>query len=372
MDRRTFLKCGLGLAAGLLWSPGFLSSARAWEQRDEIYRRRAPYLWAFYKRHPADYRLTASAHWAHGRISDVILETPHDPEAVAEAEARFLDQAMVLLKRPADVEPEQSYVGPAFARLAPLAPKVIDWTHELHEALYDLMADDGLSEADRLRAIQEETDYYLKEDDQAFSPAPLDVLVTGRLTLMAQPWFKAFRTGWPRATRLFWAFHWWHPAVYEAQVVYGAAQARAILTVDEVFMREVVPTPPNRMLLSREVMPRFSRMAPEAANVFDNLHMFHGIVYDILASPLVRDKQAELYRMIGLMRPRPGDRELARRRPGPFPHPTLDPLVYDPWMRSGPGEMGRIMGMGAEDMDMGSRGGTEHGGHDGMERRDGS
>jgi hypothetical protein len=31
------------------------------------------------------------------------------------------------------------------------------------------------------------------------------------------------------------------------------------------------------MVLSREIMPRYSRMSPESANIFDNLHMLHGI-----------------------------------------------------------------------------------------------
>ncbi len=352
MDRRAFLRWTVGTGAMLLACPGSLWKALAREQPDEIYRRRAPYLWAFYKRHPEDYRLTAAAHWAHGSISDVIMGTPFDKDAITAADTRFVAQANALLQRPARVEPKQTYVGPAFARLAPLAPKVIDWTHELHEALYDLMADDRLTEAERLRSIQEETDYYLSEPGLAFSPAPLDVIVNERVKLMEQPWFKAFRTQWPSSTGLFWAFHWWHPAVYEAQVMYWEGQRAAILKIDEVFRREVVPNPPNRMLLSRDIMPRFSRMAPEAANIFDNLHQFHGIVYDILASPLVKDKQAEVYRMIGLMLTRPGDRERALAEATPFPHPDLDPLVYDTWMWTGQGEMGRIMGMGTGKMEM--------------------
>ena len=363
MDRREFLKLSIGAGATLLCDPRSLWGALAWEQRDEIYRRRAPYLWAFYKRHPEDYYLTAVAHWAHGSISDVVMRTPYEPEAIAEADSRFLAQGKALLDRPPKGEPKQEYVGPAFARLAPLAPKVIDWTHELHEALYDLMADDRMTEAERLHAIQTETDYYLSEPEFAFSPAPLEVIVNDRLKLMEQPWFKAFRTHWPKATGLFWAFHWWHPVVYEAQVVHGNAQRAAILKIDETFKTELIANPPNRMLLSRETMPRFCRMAPAAANIFDNLHQFHGVVYDILASPLVHDKQAELYRMIGLMLSRPGDRELARPDAVPFPHPDLDPLVYYEWMRTGHGEMGRIMGMGGAQMEMKHRSVTGDGGH---------
>ncbi len=63
-------------------------------------------------------------------------------------------------------------------------------------------------------------------------------------------------------------------------------------------------------------------------------------------------RRTRLYRMIGLMRSRPGDRELAGSDAVPVPHPELDPLVYEEWMWTGHGEMGRMMGMGREKMDM--------------------
>ena len=107
-------------------------------------------------------------------------------------------------------------------------------------------------------------------------------MVQERVKLKEQPWFMAFRKQWPKATQLFWAFHCWHTAVYEIQLVSGTGQTEAVRNIDALFWQEVLPHPPNRMLLSAEVMPRFSEMAPEAANIFDNLHQFHGIVYDIL------------------------------------------------------------------------------------------
>ncbi len=320
--------------------------ATALEPRHETYRRRAPYLWAFYKRHPEDYQLTAVAHWAHGSISDLIMSTR--PEDVAEADRQFVEDVKTFMVNPPKVEPKQAEVGPAFARLAPWAPKVVDWTHHLHEALYDIMADDRLTENERLQYIKQETDYYLSEPEMAFSPAPLNVIVNERVNLMAQPWFGAFRRQWPKATGLFWAFHWWHPAVYDTQVVYGTQQREAILNLDKVFVQTVFPNPPTRMLLSREIMPRFARMAPEAANIFDNLHQFHGITYDILSSPLVKDKKAELYRMIQLMLSRPGDRGLVTTQAPSVPQGDLSPLAYEEWMRMGPGEMGRIMGHGSD------------------------
>lgn len=120
-------------------------------------------------------------------------------------------------------------------------------------------------------------------------------------------------------------------------------QVDPVREVDAVYHHEVLSKRPQRMLLSREVMPRYARLSPESANVFDNLHMFHGIVYDTLAYEgwTPEQKRAELYRVIEAMRYRPGDEKLARKFK--IPHPDMDPRKYEPWMVETEGEMNRIM-----------------------------
>lgn len=319
----------------------FLSSCQGLETKNEVFRLRGSYNNEFYKRHPKDFQLTTVAHWAHGNISDVLLSQPNDS---AKADRDFYSKSQWFLKHPAKTEPHQTYVGPEFARLAWRAVHVIDWTHQLHEQLYDVMTDSRISPANKKKWIDRAVDYYLSEPDIAFSPATFEEVIMKRVGLMKQPWFKSFRHRFPKTMDLFRAFHWWHPVVYEAQLLHPklAPQKEAVLKIDELFLEQVIPNPPNRMLLSREVMPRFSMLTPEAANIFDNLHMFHGIIYDVLASPKVKDKRREIYRMIDLMTVKPGDRKIAGNFP--IPDPDLDPLVYPESMWKGHGEMGRIMG----------------------------
>jgi hypothetical protein len=323
--------------AGLI----FLSGCKNWESKDEVFHLRGAYNNEFYKRHFKDFQLTTVAHWAHGRISDVLISQPAD---LAEADRAFYSKSEWFLKNPAQTEPHQTYVGPEFARLAWRAVHVIDWTHQLHEQLYDIMTDPRIPSSEKKIWIDRAVDFYLSEPSVAFSPAPFEEVIMKRVGLTGQPWFKSFRNHWPKTTDLFWAFHWWHPVVYEAQLLYPdlARQQEAVLKIDDLFLNQVIPNPPNRMLLSREVMPQFSQLSPEAANIFDNLHMFHGIIYDILASPDVKDKRREIYKMIDRMTVKPGDRAMAKNFP--TPNPNLDPLVYSEEMWKGGGEMGRIMG----------------------------
>jgi hypothetical protein len=55
------------------------------------------------------------------------------------------------------------------------------------------------------------------------------------------------------------------------------------------------------MPLTAELSPMFAARYPEIANIFDNLHMLHDNISDILASELLltwEAKRAEIYRIV--------------------------------------------------------------------------
>jgi hypothetical protein len=186
--------------------------------------------------------------------------------------------------------------------------------------------------------------YSLEKFDSPRSPAPLDVTMR-RAGVMMKPYTTWFRNYYPKSNNFFFVAHWWHPAIYEAQMLAGNGpeQDRMVKETDQTMFSQVLYDRPQVMFLSREMMPRYSRMSPESANIFDNLHMLHGIAYDILAYEgwTVEEKKEELYRVIKAMSYQPGDEKLARKFT--TPHPDMDPRIYEPWMKGVEGEMNRIM-----------------------------
>ena len=55
------------------------------------------------------------------------------------------------------------------------------------------------------------------------------------------------------------------------------------------------------MPLTAELSPAFAARYPELANIFDNLHMLHDNISDILTSELLpsrEDKRTEIYRLV--------------------------------------------------------------------------
>ena len=78
------------------------------------------------------------------------------------------------------------------------------------------------------------------------------------------------------------------------------AQARELDRIIDLFVDSVLANPPEYMPLTAEVAPRFSKMFPAAAHIFDNLHMMHDITNDIMVDEtLTREqKEAEIDRML--------------------------------------------------------------------------
>lgn len=313
------------------------------EQRNGVSHRRGKYNTEFFWRHNETYRNGAAIHFAHAIQHDLLQLTPlsRSAEVDAKTDARYLD---FILNHKACTEPTMEYYGPYTARFAWTLYRAIDWTHMHHEQTYDVMSDRDIPWDEKKEWTDKTVQYYLNKNSVARSPAPLDVTMRRAATMM-KPYFGFFRNKYPKSNNFFYAAHWWHPVVYEAQMISGngPAQDAAVQAIDELMYNAVLKDRPQRMLLSREAMPRYSRMSPESANIFDNLHMLHGIAYDILAYEgwTPAQKRAELYRVIEAMSYQPGDEKLARKFKTPYP--DMDPRNYEPWMKGFEGDMSRIM-----------------------------
>ncbi len=319
------------------------------EQRNMPAFLRRGYNTAFFSRHARPYRAQAAIHIAHGVEHDYLqLTSSADRVRVdSESDARYLAD----FHAPPRIGPGMMTFGPHTGQAAWRLYQAIDWTHEHHDQTYDILADASIPWDRKGEVTRDSVEWYLdKLRGTARSPAPLDVTLR-RAGVMMKPYSTLFRNRYPASAKFFFFAHWWHPAIYEAMMISGngGEQEEAVLATSGL-SETILKDRPERMLLSREMMPRYARLSPESANIFDNLHMLHGIAYDILAYEgwSIDEKRAELYRVVDAMSEKPGDRELARRFSESYP--DMDPRCYEPWMRGMDGEMTRIMREMLEDM----------------------
>lgn len=312
------------------------------EPRNEVSYLRGPYNIEFFRRHNDSFRTSAAIHFAHGKQHDVLLLTPMDRSE--HIDDLFNTECLWYTFHPPRTEPTMELFAPYSARVVWQLFRAIDWTHMHHEQTYDIMSDRSIPWDRKKEWTDRAVKYYLEKFDIPRSIAPLDITMR-RAGVMMKPYTTLFRNRYPQSNNFFYAAHWWHPVVYEAQMLAGNDQEQEVaLGTIETLMRQVVlKDRPQRMLLAREVMPRYSRMSPESANIFDNLHMLHGIAYDLLAYPgwTVEQKRQEMYRVIRAMSYQPGDEAYVRKFT--LPHPDFEPRVYADWVKGFEGDMNRIM-----------------------------
>lgn len=346
---RRSIQAGLASLAVLAALP---ASALDFQQRNSVSYLRGPYNIEFFKRHNEAFRISAGIHFAHGKAHDVAHLTPATERAACDAGFDEESVAYVTRKKPR-TEPTMELFGPYTAQFAWDLYRAIDWTHMHHEQTYDILSDKNIPWDKKKEWTDRAVSYYLNQFDIPRSPAPLDVTMR-RAAVMMKPYFSLFRNKFPKSNNFFYAAHWWHPVIYEAQMIGGNGpdQESMVKETDQTFYNEVLPVGkrPQRMLLSREAMPRYSMMSPESANIFDNLHMLHGIAYDILTYDgwTPEQKRAEIYRVIKAMSYQPGDELLARKFTTSMP--AMDPRIYADWLKGTEGEMNRIMKEMMEEM----------------------
>jgi hypothetical protein len=262
----------------------------------------ADHNWAFGDEYPAVDRLFNAFDYGHGILYETLWTRPDAPAALLEQEIYDRLTREILPNPPRMPMPEASFM-PRYARLVPLAREMFEWAHILHRQSYDILADPSLSEEERDRAMAELLAYY-ESSPLAFTSAP-----KGMQVMDGQFFSKVFREQYPRFNGLIWAYHWLQVAVYEPLLVYDdphmrQAAMQATLARFWQMLEDPEATLPTEMPMAPAIAPNFTERYPRFAAIFDNLHMMHDVISDVLVTDEVarREVRAEIYRQADLFR----------------------------------------------------------------------
>jgi hypothetical protein len=260
----------------------------------------AQHNWEFRAQHPALDRLFAAFDFGHGILYETLWTRPGAPVSLLEEQIYNRLTRDILTNPPRMHMPEQSFM-PRYARLVPLAKEMFEWAHILHRQTYDILADDRI--ADKDAAMAELLDYYFTSR-LAFTDVPKG------MEIMDEQYFSMeFRRQYPKFNGLIWAYHWLQVAVYEPLLLHDSPEERQT-AMNALLARfwQMLEDPPNKlpseMPMTPAIAPEFTARYPRFAAVFDNLHMMHDVISDILVSDQVADKRAEIYRQADLFRDR--------------------------------------------------------------------
>ncbi len=232
--------------------------------------------------------------FGHSNLYENLLLTGGKDIPAIEDRARKETLAFIATKP--RLNPNEEAIAPTYMKLAWRAQNTFDEAHALHRATYDIMASD---EPDKARALRDVLSYY-QASAYAITARRLD-----HHRLDQFPYSKTFRNRFPLFNATIWSYHYLQVAVYDplqaARDLPAKTQAvRPILTT----YRRYLDQPPVEwtfMPLTAELSPAFAARYPEIATIFDNLHMLHDNISDILASELLptwAGKRTEIYRLV--------------------------------------------------------------------------
>jgi hypothetical protein len=265
----------------LLLSAGSVSAQ--WSKTYEQFYFPARHNWEFRDRYAFADRLFNAFDYGHATLYETLWAKPSAP--VSELEQREYDfLTRRVLPNPPRLPIEEGALEVEYAKLVPEAKAMFDWAHTFHRQLYDVWADETIAPAEKDARITELLEYYRSRQDLAFSSRPKSMDA-----MDAQFYSLAFRQRYPKFNGLIWAYHWLQVGLYEPLVVARTAAERGTMvraTVNRFNQMLTAPpaSMPYLMPMTPAVAPTFARRYPEAGAIFDNLHMMHDVISDILVS----------------------------------------------------------------------------------------
>jgi mono/diheme cytochrome c family protein len=247
-----------------------------WVTRDHRWQPRGPWKYAVMRDLPQLYREFNGIDFGHAHLAETLLKT-QDQDAVEKARLEVLD--FIFSSPP--VPPDEEQIAPTFNRLAWEVAKTFDWAHIFHRSLYDLFASDRVN--DKEAAYRKLLADYL-EKPEALTPHRLD----HHMALWSFAESKSFRDRFRKFNTQIWAYHWLQAAVYDVQLLGDLKRQQELMPKVIAFYHGYLRRPPvewQYMPMMPEAAPNFAKRFPEAAAIFDNLHMLHDNFDDILARP---------------------------------------------------------------------------------------
>jgi hypothetical protein len=316
----------LALVASLSTPVALPHPLSAQDGRDEQFYYPGDFNWSFLSQYPEAARLFNAFDYGHAVLYEKLLTRPGRAAAALNREYRYLTTD--LLVRPPRFAVAEEAVMPSYAKIAWKAKQMFDWAHVLHRQIYDVYADDRLEMSEKDALIERLTDYYLSRTEYAFTALPKSMAL-----MEEQPFSQVFRREHATFNGLIWAYHWLQVGLYEPMIA-GASRPARKAGVQAALARfwSMVDQEryPSMMPMTATVAPEFSRRHPRAAAIFDNLHMMHDIISDVLVSSSIPAgrKRDVIYRQLKELR-----------------DPTRNTMSLEEWRSMGD-HMGGIEAMG--------------------------
>lgn len=267
-------------------------------------------------------------------------------------ETKTFDTINWVLKNAPSIPVDEGAISPTFMRRYGYLEKVFDWAHILHFQTIDTFTYPGMTDEQKEAEIERLWAFY-QAQPYAITGMPMNMDY-----LDSFPYSMKFRTDYPKVNGLFWGYHWLQTVNYD--MLYRVPVKDQALQYEILGARyhevELYKTDRDFMPMTAEMSPRFAKRFPQIANAFDNLHMLHDNVNDILAQPNLTEAQKQEQVKIAIYRVLASTHRGETAGEGEGKENTLHDHRHPPsmpgmgWMKGSEDDIMFMSGMGWMDM----------------------
>ena len=243
----------------------------------------------FGRKYPDAQKLLYAFDYGHALVYERLLHNRGKITNPQEFEKKILAEVLAILKNPPNVKVEEDEIAPVYVYTFPLTVNAFDWSHMLHQFVLDVLA----TSPDRGKKMRDRVNEIFTKYKANHLLAITDVCKT-MLFMDGHNFSKAFRRTFPSFNLLIWSYHWFQIRLYEDLLKPTEMERNFAVkkTVGE-FWALISNLPDSAefdmMPDTATEAPTLAKLFPRIPPAFDNNHMLHDIVSDILVSSRVAD-----------------------------------------------------------------------------------
>lgn len=241
----------------------------------------------FGEMYPEAQRLLYAFDYGHALVYERLIVNRGKIDDPEKFEAELLRDILAILKNPPNVKVDEADIAPAYVYKFPKIVALFDWSHLLHQYVLDVLATSQNRGPQMVRRVNEIYAQYNAMPRLAITDT------CKSMQFMDGHYFsKAFRRNFPSFNLLIWSYHWFQIRLYEA-LLKPTRKERDIAvdaTVKEFWtlISDLPDSAPFDMMPDTATeAPSLAKLFPKIPAAFDNNHMLHDIVSDLLVSEKV-------------------------------------------------------------------------------------
>lgn len=264
---------------------GFLSPMKS--QAEVVWYPLPPEAYSFGQVYPEAQHLLFAFDYGHALVYEMLLQNRGHIDDPEKFEKELLAKILPILRNPPHVKVDEGDIAPTYTYTFPLVLNLFDWSHMLHQFVLDVLATSQNRGAPMIARVNELFATY-----KANAPVAITDECKTMLFMDGHYFSKSFRRNFPSFNLLIWSYHWFQIKLYEALLKPTKPERDAAVakTVQD-FWQLISDLPDSAdfdmMPETAKEAPTFAQLFPRVPSAFDNNHMLHDIISDILTSDKV-------------------------------------------------------------------------------------